>query len=145
MNTTYFLNTVAGNVYGTKATPPLPANYYIGLSETEPTISGANVKEPSPSGTSYERVLLNTLSAPTNGLITNTLPVEFNKSTATWGKVSYWVIYDAKTGGNLLSYSTILDGDGMPVTFDIRTGSSVNVDAGSIKLSTTNPIQESSR
>ena len=41
MNTTYFLNCVAGNVFGSKADPAIPQHYYVGLSTTEPSIDGA--------------------------------------------------------------------------------------------------------
>ena len=33
MNTTYFLNCVAGNLFHTKNNPAIPAEYYIGLSK----------------------------------------------------------------------------------------------------------------
>ena len=46
MNTTYFLNCVAGNVFGSKADPAIPQHYYVGLSTTEPSIDGSNVSEP---------------------------------------------------------------------------------------------------
>lgn len=36
MNTTYFLNCVAGNLFHTKENPAIPAQYYIGLSSTTP-------------------------------------------------------------------------------------------------------------
>lgn len=56
MTTTYFLNLTAGNLFKTKTDPAIPASYYIGLSSTEPNISGGNVTEPSTSGTGYARV-----------------------------------------------------------------------------------------
>ena len=54
MNTTYFLNLVSGNVYGTKKTPAVPETYYIGLSSTAPSDDGTNVTEPATGG--YQRV-----------------------------------------------------------------------------------------
>ena len=50
MNTTYFLNLVSGNVYGTKKTPAIPDEYYIGLSSTAPSTDGLNVTEPASGG-----------------------------------------------------------------------------------------------
>ena len=70
MNTTYFLNLVAGNVFGTKKTPAIPSNYYLGLSRTEPNVSGGNVSEPAASG-GYARIKLTNLSQPSNGVVTN--------------------------------------------------------------------------
>lgn len=47
MNTTYFLNCVAGNLFHTKESPTIPAQYYIGLSSSTPAIDGSGVNEPS--------------------------------------------------------------------------------------------------
>lgn len=106
MNTTYFLNLVAGNVFGTKTTPAIPATYYIGLSSTTPAIDGTNVTEPSGGG--YARVAFNaSMSEPTNGVITNETTVTFPKSTADWGVMTHFVVYDAATGGNLLLYNAM--------------------------------------
>ena len=106
MNTTYFLNLVAGNMFRTKTSPAIPTEYYIGLSTTEPTMSGANVSEPSVSA-GYGRVLLENLGAPTNGVVTNTANVNFEESTASWGTVTHFVIYDAEIEGNLLMFGAL--------------------------------------
>lgn len=106
MNTTYFLNLVAGNVFGTKTTPAIPTTYYIGLSSTAPAIDGTNVTEPSGGG--YARVAFNSaMSEPTAGVITNESTVTFAKSTADWGVMTHFVVYDAATGGNLLLYNAM--------------------------------------
>lgn len=101
MNTTYFLNCVAGNVFNTKTSPALPTNYYIGLSTSMPDEDGTGATEPS-SGTGYARALLTNLSEPVNGEITNEQSISFNESTASWGTITHYVIYDAATEGNLL-------------------------------------------
>ena len=106
MNTTYFLNLVAGNVFHTDTSPGLPTKYYLGLSRTAPTASGTNVIEPS-SSAGYARVELTNLSAPNGGSVTNTSNIEFPESTASWGTVTHFVVYDAQTGGNLLIYNPL--------------------------------------
>lgn len=106
MNTTHFLNRVAGNLFRTEASPAIPTEYYIGLSTTEPTMAGANVSEPSASA-GYGRVLLENLSAPVNGVVTNTANINFEESTASWGTVTHFVIYDAEIDGNLLMYGAL--------------------------------------
>ena len=106
MNTTHFLNRVAGNLFRTETSPAIPTEYYIGLSTTEPTMSGTNVSEPSTSA-GYGRVLLENLSAPVNGVVTNTANINFEESTASWGTVTYFVIYDAEINGNLLMYGAL--------------------------------------
>lgn len=106
MNTTHFLNRVAGNLFRTETSPAIPTEYYIGLSTTEPTMSGTNVSEPT-SSAGYSRVLLNNLSTPTNGVVTNTANINFEESTASWGTITHFVIYDAEIGGNLLMYGAL--------------------------------------
>ena len=46
-------------------------------------MAGTNVSEPSVSA-GYGRVLLDNLSAPTNGVVTNTANINFEESTASW-------------------------------------------------------------
>lgn len=70
MNTKYFLNLVAGNVFRSKETPAIPTKYYIGLSKTEPNETGGNVTEPE-TAAGYARVELNSLGEPVDGLVTN--------------------------------------------------------------------------
>ena len=106
MNTTHFLNRVAGNLFRTETSPAIPTEYYIGLSTTEPTMAGTNVSEPSAS-TGYGRVLLDNLSVPTNGVVTNTQNINFEESTASWGTITHFVIYDAEVDGNLLMYGAL--------------------------------------
>ena len=57
MNTTYFLNCSAGNLFGTKTTPAIPTAYYIGLSTSAPDVSGSGANEPS-TDAGYARVEL---------------------------------------------------------------------------------------
>ena len=68
MNTKYFLNLVAGNVFRSKETPAIPTKYYIGLSKTEPNETGGNVTEPE-TAAGYARVELNSLGEPVDGLV----------------------------------------------------------------------------
>lgn len=105
MTTTYFLNCVMGNVFGTQTEPPLPSAYYIGLSSTEPAADGTGVTEPTGGG--YARVQLTSLSVPDAGAIENTASVEFEESTDDWGTMTHYVVYDAPEGGNLLLYNAL--------------------------------------
>lgn len=111
MNTTRFKNLIMGNIFGTQKTVAIPTNYYIGLSSTEPTVSGTNVTEPSTSSTGYSRVRLSSLSAPDNGVITNSQEIRFNESLTDWfpaGKpATHYVIFDSQTNGNLLMYNSL--------------------------------------
>lgn len=107
MNTTYFLNTVMGNVFGTKTSPAIPTSYYLGLSTTAPSKSGTGANEPSSSGTGYARVQLTSLSEPSEGVISSEDIITFAEATADWGTITHYVIYDAATNGNLLMYGPL--------------------------------------
>lgn len=106
MNTKYFINMIAGNVFKTQTTPALPSKYYIGLSSTAPSVSGTGVTEPS-AANGYARVELASLSAPVDGLVSNAGIIVFADSTGDWGTVTHYVVYDAKTGGNLLFFGEL--------------------------------------
>lgn len=132
MNTTYFLNAVAGNLFQTKTSPALPTQYYIGLSSTAPNIDGTNVGEPS-SNAGYARVELTSLGEPTDGVVTNELAINFNESTASWGTITHFVIYDAATDGNLLMYGAL------STPRSVEAATIMTIKEGYLNLSTQNP------
>ena len=134
MNTPYFLNLVAGNVFRSKTSPAIPSNYYIGLSKSAPTLAGGNVTEPSTSA-GYARVKLNNLSEPANGVVSNNAAIQFNESTADWGTVTHFVIFDDATvgSGNLLMYGAL----STPRT--VESATIMTIKAGYLKLSAQNP------
>lgn len=134
MNTTYFLNLTAGNIFGTKTNPAIPAHYYIGLSTTTPTLTGTNVTEPS-AGAGYARVELTNLSQPSGGVVTNEQAINFNESTANWGTITHFVIYDSDTvgGGNLLMYGAL------STPRSVEAATIMTVKQGYLNLSVQNP------
>lgn len=107
MNTTYFLNLIAGNIFNTQTSPAIPSAYYIGLSSTAPSVDGTGSTEPT--ADDYSRIEITNFSVPENGIVKTVGPLSFNESTSDWGTVSHYVIYDAPTEGNLLVYCA-LDG-----------------------------------
>lgn len=132
MNTTYFLNCAAGNIFNTKTSPALPTNYYIGLSTSAPTISGSGVTEPSIDA-GYARVRLTSLSEPNDGVVTNSQAINFNESTASWGTITHFVIFDSATGGNLLMYGTL------STPRSVETATIMTIREGYLSLSAQNP------
>lgn len=132
MNTTYFLNCVAGNLFQTKTSPALPTEFYIGLSSTAPNPEGTNVGEPS-SGSGYARVKLTSLSEPSNGVVTNESAINFSESTASWGTITHFVIYDSASGGNLLMYGAL------STPRAVETATIMTIKEGYLKLSAQNP------
>ena len=101
-------NLILGYLFGDD-TYTLPSNYYIGLSTTTPTATGTNITEPS--GGAYARVTVpnnttnwNTASARA---VTNKLAIDFIESSASWGTITYFVIFDAVSGGNAQYFDSV--------------------------------------
>ena len=128
------MNIVAGNVFRSKDEPAIPAKYYLGLSTTAPDLDGQNVTEPA-TDAGYARVELTTLSAPTDGLVTNQQAVNFEESTNNWGTVTHFVIFDAAEAntGNLLMYGELTT----PRT--VETATIMTSKENYLKLSVQNP------
>lgn len=131
MNTTYFLNCVAGNIFKSTNAEALPTNLYIGLSTTEPMADGTNVSEPSDSV--YSRVQLVNMSDPADGVVTNGSAISFNESAASWGTITHYVICDASTGGNVLMYGPLT------VSRTVEAATVMTIREGQLKLSALNP------
>ena len=134
MNTTYFLNCAAGNIFNTKTSPALPKTYYIGLSTSAPAINGTGVNEPS-TDAGYARVKLSSLGEPVDGVVTNSQAINFNESTASWGTITHFVIYDSATvgEGNLLMYGTL------STPRSVETATIMTIKEGYLSLSAQNP------
>lgn len=105
MNTTYFLNLLAGNVFRSKTSPGLPSTLYVGLSSTTPNMNGTGFTEPTDSA--YKRVQLTGMSAPSNGEVSNSARLSFQESVGKWGTMTYFGVFDASSGGNLLMYGAL--------------------------------------
>lgn len=133
MTSTYFLNCIMGNVFKTKENPTLPNKVYLGLSSTAPAVDGSGVSEPLASA-GYERVeLTNHLGEPSNGVISNDSEISFLESSASWGTVTHFVLYDAPTNGNLLMFNVLSQ------SRSVETATIVMVKTGSLKLTLANP------
>lgn len=130
MNTNYFIDLVAGNLYGTKKTPAIPGSFYLGLSTSAPSATGSNVTEPH--GNGYTRIKLTNLSTPSSGVVKNSIALDFPESTGSWGRITHFVIYDAASAGNLLSYGALAQ----PKTIDADT--TMTIKPGALKLSVQN-------
>lgn len=113
MITYYTANNVLSAMFGRSSGASIASSAYLGLSKTEPAPDGTNVTEPS--GNGYQRVFLGTygssltqkMGAPSQGRITNSEEIHFNKSTGAWlngDSIPYAVLYSAQTGGTLVAY-----------------------------------------
>lgn len=136
MTSTYFLNCIMGNVFQTKLSPGLPSKVYLGLSSSAPDVDGSGATEPLVSA-GYSRVELNSLDVPTNGVITNKSEISFPESSASWGTVTHFVLYDAPVNGNLLMFNVLSQAR------SVEQATIVMVKAGSLKLTLANPAAPS--
>lgn len=103
MISTYLKNKMQDYLFlGVAFTPP--SNYYIALSKTQPNADGSGVTEPT--GGNYARIGIskNTTSftASIEGVVKNKITLSSPESTAVWGNLPYYAIYDSAIGGNML-------------------------------------------
>ena len=130
MLTTYFSSLICNYVFGINRNNSLPSSYYLGLSTTQPTVLGTNVSEPS-SGAGYSRIQISNLTTSTDGTTTNSSYLQFEESSDSWGTVSYFVIFDASIGGNLLMYGAL------SASRTVAQGEIINIAAQALDLSIT--------
>lgn len=75
-----------------------PHTFYIGLSNTPPTITGENISEPDIG--MYRRVQLSPFVFSSDEKVSNSMPIQFPTSTFPWfdaeQPAAYWVIFDGE-------------------------------------------------
>lgn len=106
----YKANQLLTDIIGNKS----GSSTYLGLSKTAPNRDGTGVTEPDGSA-GYERTLLcmgsqsatNKMNTPSVGEVKNKEVIYFPEATGAWGTCTYYVLYDAKTGGNLIAYGAL--------------------------------------
>lgn len=81
-----------------------PSNLYIALSTANPGDDGAGLAEPS--GNGYARQLCNAWDRTANQ-VSNTSDVTFDEATGSWGTITYFAVFDALSGGNMLGSGAV--------------------------------------
>ena len=105
---TYLANRLIDHELGKTAfTMPV---VHVGLSTTTPTLGGTNVTPPV--GGSYARIATTGASwtAAAAGSTSNAVVLTFPTASADWASganMTFGVLYDAATGGNLLGYGVL--------------------------------------
>lgn len=128
--TTFLANKVLDHIDGkTSYTAP---TVYIGLSSTTPALGGTGVTEPA-SG-SYARVVTSgaTWNASASGAVTNASTITFPTATGDWltgANLTYGLLYDAATSGNLLGYGALT------VAKNVLNGDTMSIAAGALTIS----------
>ncbi len=98
-----------------------PTAWFVSLHTESPTDVG-DVGELTIGSNGYTRQALGPTTATTpEFIVSNTAALTFTASGGDWAQVTYFGVYDASTGGNLLDYGaldnarTILDGGSLVV------------------------------
>ncbi len=114
----YLENKLLDHVFaGTSYTPP--GTLYVGLSTADPLDDGSGLAEPSGGGYARKAV---TFGAAANGQVSNNAAVTFPESTAAWGTITHFAVFDAATGGNMLAHGALttarnVDAAGITLSF----------------------------
>lgn len=89
-----------------------PSALYVALFTVTPTAAGGGT-EVSTTSTGYARVAINPAdanwAAPVsgNGTTSNVAAINFGTATGSWGTVVGYGIFDASTGGNMLTFGAL--------------------------------------
>ena len=113
MITHYFANKILPLLCGKASSLTSASSIYVGLSTTAPLADGTNVTEPV--GNGYARVLLGNASQEltqkmgtvANGHVENDEIIYFPEATASWGTITHFCIFDARSSGNLLAFGPL--------------------------------------
>ena len=88
---------------------------YLGLSTTAPNRDGSGYTEPA-KRSGYARVSFGgagldaaSMGGASLGAITNKTTIFFPEATASWGKLTYYLIFDKEKDGELLAYGPLDD------------------------------------
>ena len=106
----------------------------LAVSTANPLATGAGIAEPSGNGYSRVSIASAQFNTPANGAVSNNAALSFPAATGTWGTISYFMLMDAMTGGNLLAYGQCLDASGNPTTKVINSGDILSMGAGSLVI-----------
>jgi hypothetical protein len=116
------LPVVLDGLFG-RTSPTYPATYYFALFTSAPNAAGGGTEV---SGGSYARVAVtnNTTNFPATSAQNknNGTAITWPTSTAAWGTIVAWGVYDASSGGNLWAYGAVTSvtlNSGDSITFAI--------------------------
>lgn len=131
--TNYLEAKVLNHVFGGTAYTA-PSTLYVGLFTSDPGESGGGTEV---SGNGYARQSVSmTVSGTSPTEATNDAAIEFPAATGNQGTVGYAGVFDALTGGNVLSYATLTDPDDLTTALPktITSGDVFRIAAGDLKI-----------
>lgn len=116
------MSVIGRTYFGNQSYSPSSGNvFYLALSTTAPNANGGNVSEPA-SNVGYARVGIGVTAFTNQSIfpdnptydqvndkysITNQADIQFPEATGSWGTITHFAIYDARTGGNVIAYGAL--------------------------------------
>ncbi len=84
-----------------------PPTIYVGLSTSNPQDDVSGLTEPNSHG--YARVQTDSAdwNEASSGTVSNINDITYVRATGDWGTVTYFALFDAETGGNLLAHGQL--------------------------------------
>jgi hypothetical protein len=101
----YWENKILDHIFGKASYTP--STIYVGLSTADPLDDGSGLAEPS--GNGYARAVTSTgdWNVASAGTIDNANTITFSEATGNWGTITFFVLFDAATAGNMLAYGEL--------------------------------------
>lgn len=129
----YLLNSIlTGVLRGPGTTNPgsaltQPNATYVGLYTAAPDPTGGGTEV---SGNGYARVKGN-FASPVNGVIASNADITFPQALGAWGTITYFGVFDALSGGNLLYFAALTS------SRSVLTGDTVKFPSGQLTVTGT--------
>ena len=122
----YLEDKILNHTFGkTSYTPP---TIYVALSTADPLDDASGLAEPT--GDAYARVQTSASdwNAASDGTLDNANNIIFPQATGNWGTITYFALFDAATGGDMLVHGAL----SQPQTID--SGNTVKFAAGDLDI-----------
>jgi len=101
---------------------------YVGLSTADPGDDGAGLSEPSGAGYSRVQTSASDWNSAAGGTIDNASLIEFPIATGSWGTLTHFALFDAASGGHLLTHGALTQAK------TIDSGDTARVAAGELNV-----------
>lgn len=118
----YLANALLNHLFGKGSYNP--PTIYVALSTSDPGDDDSGIAEPSGNGYARVQTSASNWNASTARTITNAAAIVFPAATGNWGTISYFALFDAANGGNLLASGQISPAQA------VINGNTMEIDSG---------------
>jgi hypothetical protein len=123
----YWENEILDHVFGKGSYAP--PTIYVALSTADPTDDGSGMAEPSGNGYARVQTQASDWNAASSGSLDNANDITLPEATGNWGTISYFALFDAASGGNMLAHGALSESK------SIGTGDTAKFAAGDLDVS----------